>query len=175
MTTSLIVGERPLPVVLQPARDEFLSSWLRRHVAFYRVTEPIFASWLRLGTKNLRSLDGRLDLGQVARIVEKFRCDPNTVLEMTHAPLPAEFAPLVRSSRPSQFCRSCWDRHLAADAQGVVMKSWREGGVSLARCAARRCRRATGLAAATIRSATRALFQRTGTPRGKEKTSSIGI
>ena len=127
MTTSLIVGERPLPVVLQPARDEFLSSWLRRHVAFYRVTEPIFASWLRLGTKNLRSLDGRLDLGQVARIVEKFRCDPNTVLEMTHAPLPAEFAPLVRSSRPSQFCRSCWDRHLAPDAQGVVMKSRREG------------------------------------------------
>ena len=36
---------------------------------------------------------------------------------MTHAPLPAEFAPL----------RSCWDRHLAADAQGVVMKSWRKG------------------------------------------------
>ena len=35
--------------------------------------------------------------------------------------------------------------------------------------------RATGLAAATIRSATRALFQRTGTLRGKERTSSIGI
>ena len=127
MTTSLIVGERPLPVVLPPARDELLSSWLRRHVAFYGVTEPMFASWLRLGTNNLRSLDGRLGLGQVARIVEKFRCDPRAVLEMTHAPLPAEFAPLVRSSRPSQFCRSCWDQHLAADAQGVVMKSWREG------------------------------------------------
>ena len=127
MTTSLIVGERPLPVVLPPARDELLSSWLRRHVAFYGVTEPMFASWLRLGTNNLRSLDGRLGLGQVARIVEKFRCDPSAVLEMTHAPLPAEFAPLVRSSRPSQFCRSCWDQHLAADAQGVVMKSWREG------------------------------------------------
>src|SRR5208282_3114117 len=48
-------------------------------------------------------------------------------------------------------------------------------GVSLARCAARRYRKATGLAAAMIRSATRALFQRTGTPQGKEKTSSIGI
>ena len=127
MTTSLIVEERPLPVILQPARDELLSSWLRRHVAFYGVTEPIFTSWLRLGTKNLRSLDGQLGLDQVARIVEKFRCDPNAVLEMTHALLPAEFAPLVRSSKPRQFCRSCWDRHLAADAQDVVMKSWREG------------------------------------------------
>ena len=107
--------------------NELLSSWLRRHVAFYGVTEPIFTSWLRLGTKNLRSLDGQLGLDQVARIVEKFRCDPNAVLEMTHAPLPAEFAPLVRSSKPRQFCRSCWDRHLAADAQDVVMKSWREG------------------------------------------------
>ena len=37
MTASLIVGERPLPVVLPPARDELLSSWLRRHVAFYGV------------------------------------------------------------------------------------------------------------------------------------------
>src|SRR5215471_12950919 len=94
MTISLIVEERPLPVILQPARDELLSSWLRRHVAFYGVTEPIFTSRLRLGMKNLRSLDGQLGLDQLARIVEKFRCDPNAVLEMTHAPLPAEFAPL---------------------------------------------------------------------------------
>ena len=34
--------------------------------------------------------------------------------------------------------------------------------MSLARCAARHCRKATGLAAATIRSEIRALFQRTG-------------
>jgi len=87
----------------------------------------MFLSWLRLGARNLRCLDGRLSLGQLARIVEKFRCDPKAVLEMTHAVLPTEFTPLVRSRRMGQFCRPCWDGHIAADAQGVVMKSWGEG------------------------------------------------
>jgi hypothetical protein len=82
MTTTFTAAERPLPVVLKPAPDELLSSWLRRHVAFYGLTEPMFVSWLRLGTKNLRSLDSRLGLGPIARIVEKFRCDPTTIVEM---------------------------------------------------------------------------------------------
>jgi TniQ len=127
MTPELTVAERPLPVVLRPVPDELLSSWLRRHVTFYGLTEPMFLSWLRLGTKNLRSLDSRLGLGQVTRIVEKFQCDPKTIVEMTHASLPTEIASLVRSGRPSQFCRSCWERHRAADAHGAVLKNWREG------------------------------------------------
>src|SRR3974390_2896690 len=96
MTPELTVAERPLPVVLRPVPDELLSSWLRRHVTFYGLTEPMFVSWLGLGTKNLRSLDKRLSLGPIARIVEKFRCDPKAIVEMTHASLPAEVAPLVR-------------------------------------------------------------------------------
>jgi hypothetical protein len=127
MTPELTVAERPLPVVLRPVPDELLSSWLRRHVTFYGLTEPMFLSWLRLGTKNLRSLDSRLGLGQVTRIVEKFQCDPKTIVEMTHASLPTEIASLVRSGRPSQFCRPCWERHRAADAHGAVLKNWREG------------------------------------------------
>ena len=127
MTPELTVAERPLPVVLRPVPDELLSSWLRRHVTFYGLTEPMFLSWLRLGTKNLRSLDSRLGLGQVTRIVEKFQCDPKTIVEMTHASLPTEIASLVRSGRPSQFCRPCWQRHRAADAHGAVLKNWREG------------------------------------------------
>ena len=46
---------------------------------------------------------------------------------MTHASLPTEIASLVRSGRPSQFCRSCWERHRAADAHGAVLKNWGEG------------------------------------------------
>jgi len=127
MTPIHTVGERPLPVVLPPARDELLSSWLRRHAVFYGITEPMFLSWLGLGARSLRCLDGRLSLGQLARIAEKFRRNPKAILEMTHALLPAESASLVRSGRMGQFCRVCWDGHLAADAQGVVMKSWGEG------------------------------------------------
>jgi hypothetical protein len=127
MTTNLIIGEAPLPVVLRPTPDELLSSWLRRHTTFYGVTEPMFASWLGLGTKSFRTLDHRLGLGQIARIVEKFRCDPNAALEMTHALLPPDFAPLAYTGRITQFCGRCWERNQRADARDVVMKSWREG------------------------------------------------
>jgi hypothetical protein len=127
MTTRLTSAEKPLPVVLEQAPDELLSSWLRRHAAFYGLTEPMLVSWLRLGTKNLRSLDNRLSLGAIAHIVEKFRCDPKEIVEMTHASLPAEVAPLVRAGKPNQFCRPCWERHLALGAAGVVLKSWHAG------------------------------------------------
>ena len=127
MTTRLTVAERPLPVVVKPASDELLSSWLRRHAAFYGLTEPMFASWLCLGTKNLRSLDNRLSLGAITRIVEKFRCDPKAIIEMTHASLPAEAAPLVRAGKQNQFCCPYWERHLAGDVASVVLKSWQEG------------------------------------------------
>lgn len=127
MTNGLSTDERPLPVVLKPAPDELLSSWLRRHAAFYGLTEPMFVSWLRLGTKNLRSLDKKLSLGALARIVEKLRCDPKAIVEMTHASLSAEAVPLVRAGKPNQFCRSCWKLHVAAGATGVVLRSWHEG------------------------------------------------
>ena len=127
MTTRVTAAEKSLPVILEQAPDELLSSWLRRHAAFYGLTEPMFVSWLRLGTKSFRSLDNRLSLGAIARIVEKFRCDPKTIVEMTHASLPAEVAPLVRAGKPNQFCSPCWERHLGADATGVVLKSWHEG------------------------------------------------
>jgi hypothetical protein len=124
---TLTAADKPLPVVLEPAPDELLSSWLRRHAAFYGLTEPMFASWLSLGTKNLRSLDRRLSLSAIAHLVEKFRCDPKVLVEMTHASLPAEVTPLVRAGKPNQFCRRCWEGHLAVDAPSVVLKSWHEG------------------------------------------------
>ena len=127
MTTRLTAAEKPLPVVLERAPDELLSSWLRRHGAFNGLTEPMFVSWLGLGTMNLRSLDNWLSLGAIAHVVEKFRCDPKVIVEMTHASLPAEVAPIVRAGKPNQFSRPCWERHLAANATGVVLKSWHEG------------------------------------------------
>jgi len=119
-------ARRPLPVVLDPAPDELLSSWLHRHAAFYGLTEPMLISWLRLETKKLRSLDFRPGLGQIARIVDSFRTDPMDVVTMTHTALPIELAALVGRGKPIQFCRTCCERHRMADALGAVLKSWLE-------------------------------------------------
>lgn len=127
MTTKLTVAERPLPVVLKPVPDELLSSWLCRHASFYGLTEPMLISWLGFEVRKLRSLDARLGVGQVVRIVDLFRCDPTVVVGMTHTTLPAEMAPMVGTGKAIQFCRSCHEKHQAADAGGAVLKSWREG------------------------------------------------
>lgn len=80
-------------------------------------------SWLNFDIRKLRSLDARLGLGQVARIVDLFG-----------------------TGKVFQFCGPCCERHQAADASGAVLKSWLEGGASRALCAARRCPKAHGLA-----------------------------
>ena len=119
--------ERPLPVVLAPTPDELLSSWLRRHASFYGLTEPALISWLGLQVKLLRTLDIRLGLNQIARIVDRFRTDPRAIVEMTHTLLPAEFAPLAHTGKARQFCRTCWKRHSVEGDNGAVLKSWFEG------------------------------------------------
>ena len=110
--------DKPLPVVLKPVLDELLSSWLGRHAAYYGVTGPFLANWLMLGTSKLSALDYRLSLPQVARLSEKLRCDPISLLRMTFAGhirtifgyhLPGQgspnMSPLRRSIRPRKCCR----------------------------------------------------------------------
>ncbi len=84
MSGGIEVSAKPLPVVLKAARDELLSSWLARHARFYGVTGPFFAKWLGLGDIRLTTLDHRLGLTQLARLTEKFHCDPTTLIGMTH-------------------------------------------------------------------------------------------
>jgi hypothetical protein len=111
MTNDLENGHRPLPVVLRPVADELLSSWMVRHAAYYGVTASFFAQWLILGTRNLSALDHRLGLGQVARLSEKFRCDPITLIGMTFVDAPGRSDELIRRGRAPQICRACADRH----------------------------------------------------------------
>ena len=126
MTNDLENGHRPLPVVLRPVADELLSSWLVRHAAYYGVTASFFAQWLMLGTRNLSALDHRLGLGQVARLSEKFRCDPITLIGMTFVDAPGRSAELICRGRAPQICRTCADRHAREGASGAVPKHWRK-------------------------------------------------
>jgi hypothetical protein len=127
MTSQQVRAHKPLPVVLPPMPDELLSSWLHRHATFYGVTEPMLISWVGLEVPRLRALDGRIGLGQVARLVEIFRCDPTAIIGMTHTSMSAEVTSLVGKGRAVQYCRPCCDRHQAAKAVDATLKSWVEG------------------------------------------------
>jgi TniQ len=120
------IANRPLPVVLRPVADELLSSWLVRHAAYYGVTATFFAQWLMLGTRNLSALDHRLGLAQIARLSEKLRCDPVTLIEMTFVNAPGQAAELVCRGRVPQTCRTCADRHAREGASGAIPKHWRK-------------------------------------------------
>jgi hypothetical protein len=126
MTNDLESGHQPLPVVLRTVADELLSSWLVRHAAYYGVTASFFAQWLMLGTCNLSALDHRLGLGQVARLSEKFRCDPITLIGMTFVDAPGRSAELICRGRAPQICRACADRHAREGVSGAVPKHWRK-------------------------------------------------
>jgi hypothetical protein len=52
-------------------------------------------SWLGLDVRRLRALDGRIGLGQVARFIEIFGCDPTAVIGMTHTSILAGVTSLV--------------------------------------------------------------------------------
>ena len=113
-------------MVLRPVADELLSSWLVRHAAYYGVTGSFFAQWLMLGTRNLSALDHRLGLAQVARLSEKLRCDPITLIAMTFVDAPGRSAELICRGRAPQICRACADRHAREGASGAVPKHWRK-------------------------------------------------
>ena len=125
MSAVIDANSKPLPVVLRVARDELLSSWLARHARFYGVTSSFFAKWLGLGDIRLSTLDHRLSLGQVARLADKFRCDPVTLINMTHInTCDGQVCRLISRGRAAQICNPCADRYAQEDADGAVSKHW---------------------------------------------------
>ena len=125
MSDEIAPNAKPLPVVLKAARDELLSSWLGRHARFYGVSGSFFAKWLGLGDIRLTTLDHRLGLEHVARLTEKFCCDPVTLIGMTQIdPLDGQVSNLISRGRLQQICYPCVDRFAQDGAGGAVPKHW---------------------------------------------------
>lgn len=124
-----IVSERvrPLPVILASLRDELLSSWIRRHAAFYRVS-----SGHLLRHSRVQASPGSVDLAlgprDRLRIAELFRCDPRSILRMTHSRPDATSRRLIATMRTPQRCRRCHHSHRAHElTRGARLRSWTEG------------------------------------------------
>lgn len=75
---------RPLPVVLAPAPDEALSSWLARHAKFYGLGITSMRRHCVPDSVSLPGLDRKLTPDQEARLAHLFRRDPVAIRDMMH-------------------------------------------------------------------------------------------
>lgn len=112
---------RPLPVVLAPARDEALSSWLARHAAFYGLGITSMRRHCVPDAVSLPGLDRHLTPAQEARLAHLFRRDRAVIRTMAH--VGSALSQLVARAVDHR-CERC-ARLLAADGHaGAIPRSW---------------------------------------------------
>lgn len=114
---------QPLPVVLAPARDEALSSWLARHAAFYGLSITNMRRYCLSDSISLPGLDRHLTPSQEARLAHLFRRDDVAIRGMTHVHMGSTLSQLVARAVDHR-CEQC-ARLLATDRHaGAIPCSW---------------------------------------------------
>ena len=76
---------RAFPVILPALSDELLSSWLRRHAAFYGVGERRILPALPVGRATFRHLDLGLAVRDQNRLGDVLRCGALAIRRMTQS------------------------------------------------------------------------------------------
>jgi hypothetical protein len=121
-------ASRPLPVVLPALQDELLSSWIRRHAAFYGVGVSRMLRHCRLDVPLPRQLDLALSTRDQHRLGDIFRCGAAVIRGMTRSRNGKAPEGPIATVRPMQVCSSCARRHRAAEiTRGARLRSWMEG------------------------------------------------
>jgi len=111
-----------LPVVLAPARDEALSSWLARHAAFYGLSITNMRRHCLPDSVSLPGLDRHLTPVQEARLAHLFRRDHVAIRGMTHLHMGSTLSQLVARAVDHR-CEQC-ARLLAVDRHaGAIPRS----------------------------------------------------
>lgn len=95
-----------LPVILPPAPDELLSSWISRHAAFYGVTPIAMLRHCRSEAASLRAVDLCLTTDQSRRLAKMFSTDSRTVRRMTFERATRPMHRLIAKG-PIQSCARC--------------------------------------------------------------------
>ncbi len=113
----------PLPVVLTPARDEALSSWLARHAVFYGLSITNMRRHCLPDSVSLPGLDRHLTPSQEAQLAHLFRRDHVAIRGMTHVHMGPTLSQLVARTVDHR-CEQC-ARLLAVDRHaGAIPRSW---------------------------------------------------
>ena len=105
MTPKFIRGGQ-LPVVLPPAVDELLSSWINRHALFYDVPPLVMLRHCMVDMSSLRALDLRLTDDEASRVAAMFRTEAASVQRLSLANIFPKLHRLI-ATKPMQFCAVC--------------------------------------------------------------------
>ncbi len=114
---------RPLPVLLAPACDEALSSWMARHAAFYGVSRRGLLQHCAPDLPSLYLLDRTLTPGQEARLAHLFRLDRPTLRRMTHAELDSDVIGVLVAHDIDHWCKPCADSLAEAGFPKAVLRA----------------------------------------------------
>jgi len=129
---------RPLPVLLAPACDEALSSWLARHAAYYGVSRRGLLQHCAPDLPSLHLLDRTLTPGQEARLAHLFRIDCSTLRRMAHAELDSDVISHLVALDVDHWCKPCAGSLAEAGFPKAVLRAWfHTWRITCARCGSR--------------------------------------
>lgn len=138
---------RPLPVLLAPARDEALSSWVVRHAAFYGLSRTAMRRYCAPDIPSLRLIDRTLTPEQEARLAHLFRLGRPALRRMTQAELHPDAIGCLVAYDVDHRCEHCARSLAEAGFSGAVRRAWfHTWRITCARCGSRMlpARTATG-------------------------------
>lgn len=117
----------PLPLVLDEAPDESLSSWLIRHAQFYGIAPSTFSRRVGIDMLTLARIDRRLTAGAARALAIAMRRSRTEIASMTHQQHEDRLAPMIARGKAAQTCVECQLRHRSDKRVTVVLKSWSQG------------------------------------------------
>jgi len=94
----------PLPLVLDEAPDESLSSWLNRHAQFNGIAPSAFCRRVGIDRLTLSRIDHRLTTGAARTLANAMRRSPTEIASMTHQQLQDRLAPMIARGEAAQVC-----------------------------------------------------------------------
>ncbi len=117
----------PLPVVLDEASDESLSSWLNRHAEFYGIAPSALSLRVGIDGPAFARIDHSPTAGEAHSIASAMRRTPETILNMTHEPHQGRLAAMIARGKPVHACPECQKTHRREKRATVVLRSWSHG------------------------------------------------
>ena len=117
----------PLPIVLDEAPDESLSSWLTRHVDFYGIAPSVFSLRIGIDEPTFAHIDHRSTVGHARALASAMRRTPTMILSMTHQRHLSQLTAMIVRGEPVHACSECQKIHRRDNRATVVLKSWSHG------------------------------------------------
>ena len=117
--------KKQLPVVLPPAADELLSSWIARHGAFYNVSARAMLRHAVPKARSLRAADDHLTEEQGRLLAHIFRRELSGIRRMTFVNIQSSARRLI-AAEAIQTCQTCAVDKADVGVKAPILRSWRQ-------------------------------------------------